>query len=65
MDKPEILKYLRTSQVLLGEIINKFEDIDINTNSEIKVVFNVFDLVDCISKVEIAIYNYLRERSLK
>jgi len=70
MRKSEIIKNLRKNQERLGEIINGFEalnteDQTVERHAQNKITFTMFELMDNIGKVEVAIYNYLKRRGWK
>jgi len=64
MNNKDIQKELRSSCAHLERIINGLENIDIR-NSDLDITTNMFEFMDKIAKIEIELYNYLRERRIK
>jgi len=70
MRKREIVKELNKMKERIDEIIDGFgkigeDDPTVKRHAQNTVVFAVFELINGISKVEIAIYNYLKRRGWK
>lgn len=59
MTKTKIIKNLRKNQKQIDEIISNFESLE-TSDSRVKIVFTMFELIDSISNTEVEVYNYLR-----
>lgn len=62
MRKSEILNQLERVIELAQEIIKDFDEVDTSYSARTRATFNMFDLVETLSKAEISMYNYFKEK---
>lgn len=70
MRKSEIIRRLKKSQKQLGDVIAEFEIIGTDDQTakriaQTKITFTMFELIDGIGEVEVAVYNYLKRKGWK
>lgn len=66
MRKSEIIKRLRRDQIRISKIADILESVNyISRDSQKEITFTMFDLINDISEVEVALYNYLKRRGWK
>lgn len=62
MKKSEIVKHLEYIVELTQDIVKNFDDVDTSSVARARATFAMFDLVEALSRVEIGMYNYFKEK---
>lgn len=63
--KTDLLDRLKGSRDILDKIIAGLESLDTDSSAELNITFGMFEFIDTIGKIEVDIYNYLKERRSK